>query len=182
MLVAGIEAGLRNASERVARRYADRLRVVPAGVPVTPVPGYWYATVNAWTVEVRGRYARFVARAAGGTPADAPNATVAYVREDARATLDVDGDDEPEVFGHSTPVSFRVRTAVVVVVPPGGSGVGDRVGDAVQASPGWPTPGRVEAPYTVGSYDRSCCTTNSRTPRGPRPRTSGRATSANSPT
>ncbi len=130
---------LERAAQPAVDRLAERVRVVPGGLPVTPVPGYWYATVNAWTVSVRGRYARFEVRAAAGTPAASPSATVAYVREAGRVALDADGDGEPEAFGRSTPVSFSVRSAVVVVVPPGGRGVGDHAGGAMEESPGWST-------------------------------------------
>lgn len=135
---------MERAAQPAIDRLARRVRVVPAGLPVTPVPGYWYATANAWTVSVRGRYARFAVRAAGGTPADSPNATVAYVREAERVTLDADGDGEPEAFGRTEPVSFSVRTAVVVVVPPGPRGVGDHAGGAVEESPGWSAWNRTE--------------------------------------
>jgi hypothetical protein len=123
------------------RWYGESVTSVPAGLPVLPTPGSWYATVNVWTVEVRGSYARFVVRAPRGGPA-AGDAT-RYVRENATVGLDVDGDEEAERLGRNRPVRFRTGTVVAVAVPPGGDGVGDVDGRAVEASAGWPAPGCV---------------------------------------
>jgi hypothetical protein len=128
------ERGLRRGGGMVADRIADRLISVPAGLPVAPVPGHWYATVNAWRVRVSGGYRRLAVSAAAARPAPRPNVT--YVREDAPVTLDVDGDGNAERLGRNRAVEFDVRTAVVVVVPPGGGGVGDVAG-ADERSPGW---------------------------------------------
>lgn len=131
----------RRAVETGVSRLRDRLRgplsAVPAGVPVTPVPGYWYATTNVWHVEVRGRYERVTLRARSGRP---PTGTLAYVRDGSVVELDVDDDGVPERLGRSEPVSFAVSTAVVVAVPPGPRGVGDKDGNADERSPGWPAP------------------------------------------
>jgi hypothetical protein len=123
--------GLRATADGLQRRVAGGLLAVPEGVPLLPVPGYWYATANAWRVSVSGRYERVAVRAPADSPAPSPNVT--YVREAAPVVIDVDGDGAAERLGRNRPVRFAVETGVVVVVPPGGPGVGDRVA-AVEAS------------------------------------------------
>lgn len=122
------------------RWFGETVASVAAGLPVLPSPGYWYATVNVWTVEVRGAYPRFVVRAPTGAP-DGPGAAARYVRENATVRLDVDGDGSDEVLGGNRRVAFRSGTVVTVAVPPGKSGVGDVDGQAEERSGGWPTPG-----------------------------------------
>lgn len=130
--------GLESAGRRLWNRWVgDALVAVPAGLPVTPVPGYWYATVNVWRVTVGGEYARFAVTAPGAGPRR-PDLT--YVRRAATVAVDVDGDGRRERLGRNRPVDFRVQVPVVVVVPPGGRGVGDR-GPREERSPGWPTAG-----------------------------------------
>ncbi|MFB6151221.1 MAG: hypothetical protein ABEJ40_05390 [Haloarculaceae archaeon] len=128
------------AKRRVAKRFNRSLSRLPAGMPVAPVPGYWYATTNAWFVTVQGRYERFAVEAPRRTAA-AGDASLSYVRDGSNVTLDVDGDGTAELLGTADRVSFSVETGVTVVVPPGGSGVGDVNGDANEVSPGWPYPG-----------------------------------------
>ncbi|MFC7226051.1 hypothetical protein N0B31_01445 [Salinirubellus salinus] len=123
---------------RLRERLPGPLSAVPAGVPVTPVPGYWYATANVWHVTVRGRYERVTLRAPTGRP---PTGTLTYVREAGVVRLDVDRDGSPERLGRSDAVAFDVSTAVAVAVPPGPRGVGDKDGNADERSAGWPRPG-----------------------------------------
>ncbi len=104
-----------------------------AGLPVAPVPGYWYLTVNVWQVTVRGSWARFAVRTRRGVPGE----EVAYVRDGSVARLDVDGDGAAERLGRGERVEFETETTVVVAVPPGGAGVGDVGGDADERSAGW---------------------------------------------
>jgi len=150
-----LSRGIQAASDRLRSRVSGPLSAVPAGLPIAPVPGYWYATANVWTVTVRGGYARFTVRAAGGTPAETPNATVSYVRQAGNVTLDVDGDGVAERLGRTTPVTFETSTAVLVVVPPGGKGVGDVGGNADERSAGWGS-GRTGArrPQVTTPYSR----------------------------
>jgi len=115
----------------------EAVESLPAGLPLLPVPGYWYATANAWTVSVRGSYEEFVVRAPRGSPGRTANGTVSYVRADRAVAVDVFGDDEPEHLGANRAVDFTADTGVFVVVPPGGTGVGDRDGNADERSPGW---------------------------------------------
>lgn len=102
-----------------------------AGLPVAPVPGYWYATLNVWTVEVRGGYERVTLRSRRG------GRDTVYTRDGSPVELDVDGDGEDERLGYSTAVTFETGTAVAVVVPPGRLGVGDTDGNADERSPGY---------------------------------------------
>jgi hypothetical protein len=130
------------AANRTARRYVNEtLEEVPAGLPVLPAPGHWYVTTNVWHVQVRGEYERFAVRARRGTPGSGAG-TVAYVRDGSTARLDVDGDGIRERLGRADRVSFAADTVVVVVVPPGKAGIGDKDGNADERSAGWPRPGR----------------------------------------
>jgi len=145
----GVEDGLRGAGDRARKRLARARTAVPAGVPVTPVPGYWYATANAWQVAVGGRYARFTVRTGRDSPA-VPGGSVAYSRDGSAVALDVDGDGERERLGRSTRVSFEASTTVLVAVPPGKSGVGDVDGERTEESPGWPEAGSGDLKPLVG--------------------------------
>ncbi|WP_276251474.1 DUF7286 family protein [Haloarcula rara] len=125
--------------ERVAKKKLGA-QVLPAGLPLAPPYLPWYLTVNIWWVTVEGTYARFSVTADHGPPGT-PGATVRYVREDRAVHLDVDGDGSSEQLGHNTRISFRADTGVVVAVPPKPRGVGDKDGNAVETSSGWPEPG-----------------------------------------
>jgi hypothetical protein len=100
------------------------------------VPGSWYATANAWSVDVRGSWAAFTVRAGGGSPVGPGNGT-AYVRTDEPVAFDVNGDGRPDPVGHNERVSFDVNATVGVVVPAGPRGVGDTSGGQDEQSPGW---------------------------------------------
>jgi hypothetical protein len=125
--------------ERAYRRALDAARssdappAPVAGLPVAPVPGYWYLTANVWRVDVRGSWARFAVRTRRG----GPGAPVTYVRDGSVARLDWDEDGEAERLGRDERVAFETATTVVVAVPPGGRGVGDVDGNADERSPGW---------------------------------------------
>jgi len=116
-----------SASDGASAEMERTLGAVPAGLPVAPVPGYWYATLNVWHVEASGAYERLTVRARGTD----------YTRDGSAVRLDVDGDGARERLGRSTRVAFAVETGVVVVVPPGGRGVGDVGGTADEHSPGY---------------------------------------------
>jgi hypothetical protein len=125
-----------------ARRAIERTAgAVPAGLPVAPVPGYWYATLNVWHVESEGAYERVTVRARGTD----------YPRDGSAVERDVDGDGVPERLGRSTRVAFAVETAVVVAVPPGGRGVGDVGGTVDERSPGYAKSG--SRPPAVGARE-----------------------------
>lgn len=141
--IQAIEDGEQRATEaiekRVRRQTAALAARLPSGVPLVPAPGMWYATVNAWHVQVRGSYARFSVRVPRGSPDRLPTATT-YVRENGTATLDVNGDGEPTRLGHNRRLTFAADTVIGVAVPPGAQGVGD-VDERDERSPGWPDPG-----------------------------------------
>jgi hypothetical protein len=117
-------------AEQRKRVLGERLGALPAGLPVAPVPGYWYATANVWYVEAGGEYERFVVRADRGGPAGA----VAYIRDGRTVRVG----PRNARLGTAERVPVRVSTAVVVVVPPGPRGVGDTDGVADERSSGWP--------------------------------------------
>lgn len=120
------------AKQRAFRGAASEL---PAGVPIVPIPGEWFATANVWVVSVQGGYERFAVTAPRATPA--ANGSVTYVREAAPVALDVDGDGRAERLGRNREVTLSADTGVLVVVPPGPPGVGDTDGNADERSPGW---------------------------------------------
>ena len=125
--------------ESIAKRRLGA-QVLPSGLPLAPPLMSWVATMNIWAVTVKGTYARFSVTASHGPPGS-PGATVRYVREDRDVRLDVDGDGNRERLGSNTRISFRADTGVVVVVPPKPRGVGDKDGNSVETSAGWPAPG-----------------------------------------
>ncbi|QLD86294.1 hypothetical protein HWV23_11355 [Natronomonas halophila] len=123
----GIEAEI---ADKRKRLLGKRLGALPAGLPIAPVPGYWYATANVWYVEAAGEYERFVVRADRGGPSGA----VTYIRDGRAARID----SRDARLGTAERVPVRLSTAVVVVVPPGPRGVGDTDGVADERSQGWP--------------------------------------------
>lgn len=131
-----IAAGLNRTATRVADRVGKPLNRVPAGLPVLPTGTPWWTTVNVWYVEVAGGYDRFAVRARRGGLGQA-GSSVVYVRDGDRVGVDYDDDGTPERLGRADRVTFRVRTGVVVAVPPGPQGVGDRNGDLDERSAGW---------------------------------------------
>jgi hypothetical protein len=137
-----VERAASGATERIESRYVNgSFGDIAAGLPVAPVPGYWYATVNVWNVTVRGAYARFSLRTRRGAPATTPGGTVRYVRDGSTVRLDVDGDGERECLGRDERVAFETGTVVAVAVPPGRGGVGDVDGNADERAGTWPRPG-----------------------------------------
>ena len=126
------------AAEAARRAGIPDMGALPAGLPLAPVPGSWYATANAWSVKVRGSWAEFTVRAEGGTPVG-PGEGVAYVREDESVAFDVNGDGRPDRVGANERVSFEVEATVGVVVPAGPRGVGDTSDGQDEQSPGWQT-------------------------------------------
>ncbi len=135
-----VDGAVENATRRVQRRWTEEVgeTAVFAGLPVLPPPlGGWYVTTNVWYVSVEGEYARFTVRTRTGSPADA----LSYSRDGRPVTVDVDGDGAAERLGTATRVSFTQDTAVLIAVPPGKYGVGERDGNPVETSAGWPDAG-----------------------------------------
>lgn len=139
-----LAAGVENATEVGASRLADELdgrltrsvNRVPAGLPIVPVGPAWWVTVNAWIVDVRGGYDRFAVRAGTGA-ASGPGGSLTYVRDGGVATVDYDGDGTPERLGHADRIAFTSRTGVVIAVPPGPQGVGDKGENVDERSANW---------------------------------------------
>jgi len=71
------------------------------------------------------------------TVAVAPGRALTYVRDGSPVRIDWNDDGDREHAGRADELSLSVRTAVVVVVPPGGQGVGDTDGNADERSEGW---------------------------------------------
>lgn len=142
------ERASQRAVDHVRQRAADRVEQralakavadLPAGLPVAPLPGSWYATVNVWIVDVRGAYHRVEATSTVASPAVGPDG-LTYTREAESVEFDLTGDGSLDRLGRVEPVAFDVQTAVIVVVPAGAQGVGDTSGDVDERSPGWPGP------------------------------------------
>jgi len=144
---AGLERGGTVAAGKLRRKLDGKLTYPPAGLPVAPVPGYWYVTTNVWAVNASGEYLRFSV----SVPAGTPGRNLTYRRRRTAVAVDWDGDGDRERLGRSTRLSFSVSTGVLVVVPPGGPGVGDRDGNADERSAGWPHPGNATREVTTTS-------------------------------
>lgn len=110
---------------------------VPAGLPLLALPNHWYATVNVWNVEVAGSYARFEVTATVDRPDSGGGTT--YVREKKPVTREIAG--VTRTLGQVEPIEFTGRSVVIVVVPPGKLGVGDRDDEDPECSPTWPVVG-----------------------------------------
>ncbi|WP_276260942.1 DUF7286 family protein [Haloglomus litoreum] len=141
LLDAAVTEAVKTGVDRAGTAARDRLydagtRTVPAGLPVLPPVQPWYATVNVWDVHVRGTHPSLVVRARGH---GVPGPPLAYERDGRPVRLHVDDDGDAERLGRATRVTFDIETAVLVVVPPGGRGVGDTDGNGDERT-GWPTP------------------------------------------
>lgn len=122
---------------RVQKRYGSKYKLVPAGLPVTPLPAYYYAVANLWITQVEGAYASFTVST--DSPAPVGPDTVSYRRDGGRVALDVDADGRRETLGWSRRVEFEFTVPIAVVVPPTPNGLGDRDGNADERSDGWGT-------------------------------------------
>jgi hypothetical protein len=110
---------------------------VPAGMPLLPLPNLWFATVNLWEIDVEGEYARFEVTASQGGPETAT--ATSYVREDMPVAVEIAG--ERRRLGRVEPIDFEGKSVLIVVVPPGGIGVGDRDDQDPERTPTWPGAG-----------------------------------------
>jgi hypothetical protein len=113
---------------------------VPAGLPILPVPTMWVATVNLWDIDAHGQYARFEVAANMSAPGRATSTT--YVRENTTVETEIAG--ESRRLGRVKPIEFDGRSLLVVVVPPGGIGVGDRDDEDPECTETYPTVGGFE--------------------------------------
>jgi hypothetical protein len=123
-------------NETLAKQLNSSVGSMPAGLPLAPPFAPWVATTNVWIVNVKGEYERFAVETPRRTPTPG-DASLSYVRDGANVTLDVDGDGDDELLGRSDRIGFDVSTAIVVVVPSGGTGVGDVDGNLQERSAGW---------------------------------------------
>ncbi|MFC4407010.1 DUF7286 family protein [Haloarchaeobius iranensis] len=164
LVSAGARSALQNGVEGYLNGSSDE--EVPhtfSGVPLVPMYS-WVVTTNVWVVEVRGTYPRFAVRADRGTPA-APGG-FDYSRDGAPVAFDVNGDGTAERVGHADRVAFENSVAVVIAVPAGKQGVGDRNGVADEHTSGWPcpSPGRWPDPTgpgtDAGAENASDCSTD----------------------
>jgi len=117
---------------------------VPAGLPLLPVPTMWVATMNLWHIDADGQYARFEVEANMSAPGRATSTT--YVRENTTVVQQIAG--ENRTLGRVDPVDFDGRSLLVVVVPPGGIGVGDRDDENPECTETYPVVGRFNGAET----------------------------------
>jgi len=109
----------------------DNIFLPDPGFPLIPWPGYWYATLSSWRIQMQGEYARFETTTTTSNPTTSSPTT--YVRDERPVELEIDG--QMTSAGRVDPISFNSTTLVVVVVPsaqvlPRGSpGIGDGGGD-----------------------------------------------------
>ena len=122
---------------------------VPAGLPILPVPTMWVATMNLWDIDANGQYARFEVAANMSAPGRATSTT--YVRENTTVKREIAG--ESRRLGQVDPIDFDGRSLLVVVVPPGGIGVGDRDDENPECTETYPAVGGFE------QTDRHCTLT-----------------------
>jgi hypothetical protein len=118
---------------------------VPAGLPLLPLPTMWVATMNLWTIDADGQYARFEVEANMSAPGRATSTT--YVRENMTVVRTLDG--QSRTLGAVDPIDFDGRSLLVVVVPPGGIGVGDRDDENPECTGTYPVVGRFDGADTA---------------------------------
>jgi hypothetical protein len=121
---------------------------VPAGLPLLPVPTHWVATMNIWDIDADGQYTRFEVAANMSAPGRATSTT--YVRENITVDREIDG--ETRTLGAVEPITFDGRSVLVVVVPPGGIGVGDRDDVNPKCTPTYPVVGPFDAEDTACEF------------------------------
>ncbi|AXR81638.1 DUF7286 family protein [Natrarchaeobaculum sulfurireducens] len=78
------------------------------------LPNNWYVTINSWTVDVRGEYARLEVSSTIGDPADSDRLT--YVAEESPVYVDL-SDDSSVQAGRNEAVDFETYTEVIVIMP-----------------------------------------------------------------
>jgi hypothetical protein len=111
--------------------------MIPTGLPIFPPIG-WYLTINAWVVWVDGEIPSFMV---SDTTNDAKSNSLIghegleYIREDIVVNMDTDGDLIEEYLGENEAIPFGYTTGSFIIVPPGGTGVGDRIGGYVEEDP-----------------------------------------------
>jgi hypothetical protein len=110
------------------------LKSIPMGLPLLPPYGYW-ATLNVWYIEIDGNIPVFTLYDADMEPVPDPffgHQATSYTRR-----IDIGIDDGYGIIGNNEPIKFHVNTSTFVIVPPGKSGVGDRIGGWDEKSEGF---------------------------------------------
>ena len=121
---------------------------VPAGLPLLPFPTMWVATMNLWHIDADGQYARFEVAANMSAPGRATSTT--YVRENTSVVRQIAGGNR--TLGRVDPIDFDGRSLLVVVVPPGGIGVGDRDDENPECTESYPVVGRFDSAETACEF------------------------------
>lgn len=105
----------------------DNVFLPRQGVPLVPWPGFWYATLSTWGLQVDGEYARFELRADVSDPSTSE--PVRYIRDDREVAVELAHGEM--TAGSVTPIDFESDTVVAVIVPSytkvatGKPGIGD---------------------------------------------------------
>ena len=138
-----VNDGVENVTERLNERFNGTLPITVAGIPLVPFYGTWWTTVNGWGIEIQGEYPVVAVRSPQGAPT--AGGQVTYVRDGTIVQHDITGDGHPEYLGRSSRVAFQTWTVVIVAVPGGKMGVGNKETPAIACSDGWagdciPTP------------------------------------------
>ena len=109
--------------------------IIPAGLPVLP-PFGWWCTINAWVIHVEGDIPYFEVVDTLHFPDENPifgHEAQSYVRKYDWVWEDTNGDNMGDrIVGLNKPIHFGYTTGSFIVVPPGGTGVGDRVGGFIE--------------------------------------------------
>jgi len=104
--------------------------IIPSGLPIIPF-FTWFCTLNVWYIEIDGEIPRFtVIDTTDETKVDTLFGHTAqiYHRRKYKIQVDVNEDGNLVDIGDNQAVDFDCITAACVIVPSGGTGVGDRIG------------------------------------------------------
>jgi hypothetical protein len=104
--------------------------------------------MNLWDVHADGQYARFEVKANMTAPGRETSTT--YVRENMTVERTIAG--ETRNLGAVEPIAFEGRSLLIVVVPPGGIGVGDRDDENPECTETYPVVGPYDEEDTDCSY------------------------------
>jgi hypothetical protein len=128
-----------SAAETIAKQGANAalskaLGRIPSGLPLLPPYGWW-ATMNAWYIEVQGEIPVLTVYDADMEPVPDPifgHRAMAYTRRH-----EVVNDENGRKLGFNEPLRFQAKTSTFILVPPGAQGVGDKTGGWDEKSPGF---------------------------------------------
>lgn len=124
-----LEEKVKNVASEGIKKVVKLNRLIPAGLPILP-PFGWWCTLNVWYIEVSGYIPYF--KVIDVSSETMPNAikgdeAMEYVRKfipNEDRAIKIDG----FTIGHHEPISFGFKTGTFIIVPPGKTGVGDRIG------------------------------------------------------